>query len=67
MSGSVYVIHENPQWLPPFQAAFEAEGVPLEEWLLTDGSIDLSVEPPEGVFWSRLSASAHTRDHAASK
>ncbi|MDQ1138523.1 uncharacterized protein with GYD domain [Microbacterium sp. SORGH_AS 1204] len=67
MSGKVYVIHENPQWIPPFAAAFEAEGVPFEEWLLTDGSIDLAVEPPDGVFWSRLSASAHTRDHASSK
>ncbi|MEX0153503.1 ATP-grasp domain-containing protein [Microbacterium sp. LMI1-1-1.1] len=67
MSGRVYVIHENPQWLPPFEAAFEAEGVPLEEWLLTDGAIDLGAEPPEGVFWSRLSASAHTRDHGESK
>ncbi len=67
MSGSVYVIHDNPSWLPPFRAAFEAEGVPLEEWLLTEGAIDLSSEPPEGVFWSRLSASAHTRDRAHSK
>ncbi|GAB3595749.1 ATP-grasp domain-containing protein [Microbacterium tumbae] len=63
----VYVIHENSEWFPPFAAAFEAEGVPAEEWLLTDGSIDLSAEPPQGVFWSRLSASAHTRDHADSK
>ncbi|MEW1708659.1 alpha-L-glutamate ligase [Microbacterium sp. NPDC089190] len=67
MSGKVYVIHENTQWIPPFAAAFEAEGVPFEEWMLTDGSIDLAVEPPEGIFWSRLSASAHTRDHAHSK
>ena len=67
MSAKVYVIHENPQWIPPFAAAFEAEGVPFEEWMLTDGSIDLAVEPPEGIFWSRLSASAHTRDHAHSK
>lgn len=63
----VYVIHENAEWFPPFAAAFEAEGVPAEEWLLTEGSIDLSSEPPVGVFWSRLSASAHTRDHAESK
>ncbi len=63
----VYVIHENAEWFPPFAAAFAAEGVPAEEWLLTDGSIDLSSPPPEGVFWSRLSASAHTRDHANSK
>lgn len=63
----VFVIHENSEWFPPFAAAFAAEGVPAEEWLLTDGAIDLSAEPPQGVFWSRLSASAHTRDHAESK
>jgi hypothetical protein len=63
----VYVIHENAEWFPPFAAAFATEGVEAEEWLLTGGSIDLGSEPPEGVFWSRLSASAHTRDHAASK
>jgi len=63
----VYVIHENAEWWPPLAAAFEAQGVPAEQWLLTDGSIDLSTEPPHGVFWSRLSASAHTRDHAESK
>jgi len=63
----VYVIHENAEWWPPLAAAFEAQGVPAEQWLLTDGSIDLSAEPPHGVFWSRLSASAHTRDHAESK
>lgn len=63
----MYVIHENPEWWAPFAAAFEASNVPAEQWLLTDGSIDLSKEPPAGVFWSRLSASAHTRDHAQSK
>lgn len=63
----VYVIHENAEWFPPFAAAFEAESVPAEEWLLTDGAIDLSSAPPVGVFWSRLSASAHTRDHGDSK
>jgi hypothetical protein len=66
-SPQVYVIHENPEWWAPFAAAFAAENVPAEQWLLTDGSIDLSAEPPQGVFWSRLSASAHTRDHAQSK
>ncbi|MBP2420986.1 ATP-grasp domain-containing protein [Microbacterium imperiale] len=66
-SPQVYVIHENPEWWAPFASAFAAEGIAAEQWLLTDGSIDLSAEPPQGVFWSRLSASAHTRDHAESK
>ena len=63
----VHVVHENPEWLPPFRAALEAEAVPFEEILLTSGSIDLDAEPAPGVYWSRLSASAHTRDHALAK
>ncbi|CAM5421295.1 ATP-grasp domain-containing protein [Leifsonia shinshuensis] len=64
---AVYAIHENPDWFGPFRDAFEAEGVPLIEWLLVDGVLDLDAAPPEGVFWSRISASSHTRGHARSK
>jgi hypothetical protein len=61
---AVHAIHENPDWWPPFAAAFEAEGLPVEQWLLTgEERLDLSSPPPEGVFWSRMSASAHTRGH----
>lgn len=63
----VYVIHENPEWFPPLAAAFEAEGVPVEEVLLTDGQIDLAADPAPGVYWSRMSASSHTRGHEHSK
>jgi glutathione synthase/RimK-type ligase-like ATP-grasp enzyme len=63
----VHVVHENPDWFPPFEAAFRAQGVPFQEVLLTDGSIDLDAEPAPGVYWSRLSASAHTRDHGQTK
>jgi hypothetical protein len=64
---TVYALHENPEWFPPFARAFEAEGVEVVEWLLTDGVLDLDSVPPEGIFWSRMSASAHTRDHGLSK
>lgn len=63
----VYVIHENPEWFPPLAAAFEAEGVPVQELLLTEGQIDLGAEPEPGVYWSRMSASSHTRGHEHSK
>ncbi|MEV4688994.1 ATP-grasp domain-containing protein [Microbacterium sp. LWH3-1.2] len=66
-SPRVYVIHENPEWFSPLQAAFEAEHVPVEEILLTGGTLDLGSVPAEGVYWSRISASAHTRGHAATK
>jgi hypothetical protein len=64
---TVYAIHENPDWFPPFSAAFERAGLDFEEWLLIEGAIDLDAAPPEGVFWSRFSASSHTRDHGLSK
>ncbi|UQN15302.1 ATP-grasp domain-containing protein [Gulosibacter sp. ACHW.36C] len=64
---AVYVLHENEDWLPPLREAFAAPGVPLREIELTAGSIDLAAEPPQGVFWSRLSASSHTRDHGHAK
>lgn len=63
----VYVLHDNPEWIPPFAAAFEEAGVPLVEWVLDGGSFDLASVPPEGVFWSRLSASSHTRGRASAK
>ena len=63
----IFMIHENPEWLPPFAAALDAEGVPWEEWSLVEGALDLDAPPPEGVFYSRMSASAHTRGHVGSK
>lgn len=63
----VHVLHENPDWYPPFAAAFDAEGVEHEQWLLGDGPLDLDAEPPPGVFWSRMSASSHTRRHPWAK
>jgi hypothetical protein len=32
-----------------------------------DGMLDLDEPPPPGVFWSRMSASAHTRGHLLAK
>jgi hypothetical protein len=63
----VHVLHENPEWFAPLDAALEAAGVPCEQWLLGDGMLDLDEPPPEGVFWSRLSASSHTREHPHAK
>jgi glutathione synthase/RimK-type ligase-like ATP-grasp enzyme len=64
---AVYAIHENPEWFGVFRDAFAAEGVPLVEWLLVDGELDPLAVPPDGVFWSRISASSHTRGHTLSK
>jgi len=61
------VLHENPDWFGPLGAALDAAGVPHEQWLLGDGLLDLDDTPPLGVFWSRLSASSHTRQHPYAK
>jgi hypothetical protein len=63
----VHVLHENADWFAPVGAALAAAGVPYEQWLLGDGTLDLSEPPPAGVFWSRMSASSHTRGHPHAK
>jgi hypothetical protein len=37
--------------------------LPFEEWHLDQGLVPLVEAPPEGVFYNRMSASSHTRDH----
>jgi hypothetical protein len=63
----LYVLHENPEWYVPLAATFDRAGLPHEQWLLGDAVIDLGEEPPAGVFWSRMSASSHTRGHPFAK
>jgi glutathione synthase/RimK-type ligase-like ATP-grasp enzyme len=63
----LYVLHENPEWYAPLAAAFDTAGLPHEQWLLGEAVLDLDEEPPDGVFWSRMSASAHTRGHPFAK
>jgi hypothetical protein len=59
----IYVIHENPAWLEPLVRALDSEALPWRDWFLDRGAFDLSQPPPEGVFYNRMSASSHTRDH----
>src|SRR4051812_31188897 len=59
----IFVLHENPAWLGPFTDAFDRLGLPWSEWFLHEGTFDLSAPPPQGVFYNRISASSHTRDH----
>jgi hypothetical protein len=59
----IYVIHENPSWLAPLAEALSARGLPWTEWFMHTGTFDLAAPPPEGVFYNRMSASSHTRDH----
>src|SRR5271156_1063632 len=60
---NIHVIHENAAWLEPLAAALDRDGLPWRGWFLDRGVFDLSQAPPEGVFYNRMSASSHTRDH----
>jgi hypothetical protein len=59
----IHVIHENAAWLEPLAAALDRQRLPWRDWFLDRGVFDLSRPPPEGVFYNRMSASSHTRDH----
>lgn len=59
----VYVLHESPDWYAPLDAALTEAGVPHQELFLDTGVVDVTGEPPNGVFFNRLSGTAHTRNH----
>ncbi len=59
----VYVIHENYAWVEPLREAFATQSIPFEEWFIDGVTLDLDAEPPDGVFYNRMSASSHTRGH----
>ena len=63
MIKKIYIIHENDDWVVPLRAAFEKLKLPYEEWFIDEMDLDLSAIPPDGIFYNRMSASAHTRDH----
>ena len=62
----IYILHENDEWMQPFRSALIADRVPFEEWHMARRLVDFDQSPPEGVFYSRMSASAHTRGHRSS-
>ena len=59
----VYVIHENDEWTVHLTNRLEELNLPYELWHLDEGIVDLTSVPPDGVFYSRMSASSHTRNH----
>jgi hypothetical protein len=59
----IHVLHENAAWLEPLAAAFDRQQLSWRDWFIDHGVFDLAQPPPEGVFYNRMSASSHTRDH----
>lgn len=63
MTEKIYVIHENEEWTTHLFKRLDELGLPYEDWFINEGLVDLNEAPPEGVFYSRMSASSHTRGH----
>ncbi len=62
-SPAIYILYENPEWLAPLTAALDSTDVPYVKWNLAEDNFDLTSTPPDGIFYSKMSASAHTRGH----
>ena len=63
MKNKIYIIHENDEWVEPLRKELNDINAPFEEWHLGKGNVDYLNKPPQGVFYNRMSASAHTRGH----
>ncbi|QAS52013.1 ATP-grasp domain-containing protein [Halobacillus litoralis] len=59
----IYILHENDEWTDHLTQRLEELNLPFELWHLDAGTLDLTSVPPEGIFYNRISASSHTRDH----
>ena len=63
MERSIYIIHENDEWLVPLRESFKKIKAPYKEWHMDKKSFDFKKSPPDGVFYNRMSASSHSRGH----
>ncbi|WP_047374904.1 RimK family alpha-L-glutamate ligase [Exiguobacterium sp. ZOR0005] len=59
----IHVLHENNEWTDHLVKRLDELALPYELWHLDEGMIDIEANPPEGVFYNRMSASSHTRGH----
>ena len=59
----IIVIHENKEWIPPFEEAFRTLNLEYEFWYVPEMNLNLQDVPSEAVYYNRLSASSHTRNH----
>ena len=63
MTTKIYIIHENEEWITQLKSELENLNQPYETWFIDELELDLHSAPPQGVFYNRMSASSHTRDH----
>ncbi len=59
----IHILFENAEWSAPLEAELVRRNFPYRLWDLSQGQFDMSLAPPKGIYYSRMSASAHSRDH----
>ncbi|MDA1097830.1 MAG: alpha-L-glutamate ligase [Proteobacteria bacterium] len=59
----IHILYENSEWTAPLLAELDRGQLPYRLWDVAQGQFDLSAPPPKGLYYSRLSASAHSRGH----
>ena len=62
----IYILHDNINWLSTLKEILDNKSIKYTEWFFGKNTnilklIDLEKDPPEGVFYNRVSASSHTR------
>ena len=60
---SIHVIHENIDWSQPLFDQLAAKNASYVDLDMSAHAVDLMATPPSGIFYNRMSASAHTRGH----
>lgn len=60
----IHILYENREWTAPLLMELDQRELPNQGWDLTQGHFDMSRPPPPGVYYSRMSASAHSRGHS---
>lgn len=59
----IFIIHENEEWIKPLVAELKNTNASFEKWHMNEVCIDMSLPPPDGIFYNRMSASSHSRGH----
>lgn len=55
----IHIIHQKDEWIEPLRMALRQRRLPFAERRLDEVPLDLDATSPAGIFYNRMSASAH--------
>lgn len=59
----IVILHENKDWIEPFESALKEINASYELWYIPEIDIDFNTAPCDAIYYNRMSASSHTRGH----